>query len=669
MSDPVRISGFFSSFDTEAVISQLVQIRQIPLQRLDVQSAIADARKAAIEDLATKFGALRNRVTNLTSAFSVSGKTATASSTAVSASAGPTASVGSFTVDVLKVATGTSATGGAISAGVTSTAILDDAGLATAVTDGSFTINGVSIAVDPAVDTLDDVMARINASAAGVTAMLQNDANGRPNLVRLTSGSAIALGAGGDTSNFLSAMNLIAAPGTTTRESTRGIARLNPTDTMADASWAGGAPAAGDQSFAINGVTINYNTANDSLSDVLTRINASTAGVRARYDPVTDAVSIEQNQTGSIAIQLADDAGGDFLAKTGLLAAAQQTGQNAEYSVNGGTTQYSSTNTVSPLAGVSMTLATETAPGSPATVTVGQDATAALTAVRNFVTDFNAVMAALQSVTFADGSAENNQSGLLSGDSSIRQLASRLRGSVIGAAQNLDGAYDTLAQAGISFGAIGSAVGTTNTLQLDEAKFRTALETNPTAIQSLFSTISFGASLEVGGTSSISAATGSYTGTKAGSYKITDDGAGNLEILFTPLDGSATTTTTKTVVAGQAYDDIIPGMSVQIGAALQEGTSYVHVTAESQSPLQELKLFLDQQVGPGKALSQRTASYDSLIKDIKERQVEMQDRIDREMDRLRARFTQMELAQARAQSVLSTLEQMNAQLAANREAK
>lgn len=666
MTDPVRVSGFFATFDTEAVLSQLLEVRQVPLQRLEVQKALADARKAAVEDLVSKFGALRTRVTNLAGSFSVSGKAATVTGAGLTASAGPAASLGSFTVDINKIATGTRATGTAISAGVNATVTLAEAGLASAVTAGSFTINGIAIAVDPEVDTLNDVIARITADVPGVTATLENDTNGLPNLVRLTSASPIALGAGGDTSNFLAAMNLVASPGTTTRESARAIARLDVTEKMTDAAWVAGPPAAGDQAFTINGVSIAYNTANDSLNDVLNRINASSAGVRARYDPLSDQVSIEQLATGSLAVQLADEGAGDFLAKTGLLAAVQQTGQNAEYSVNGGPTQYASTNTVAPVAGVSVTLTAPTAVGSPVTVSVAGDTTAALTAVQAFVADFNAVMAAVQSATKADGSAENNQSGLLSGDTGVRQLGARLRGALIGGADAIGGAFTTMAQVGISFGPVGSAVGTTNTLQLDEAKFRTALETNPASVQALFSTLTFSAELEAGGTSSLTAVSGSYSGSKAGTYAITDDGIGNLEIVFTPNDGSAPTTTTKAVLTGQSYSDIIPGMSLDIGA-FQAGTSYVHVSAETESPLQQLKLFLDLQVGPGKALSQRTASYDALMKDIKERQIEMQDRIDREMDRIRDQFVRMEMAQARAQSVLASLQQMTAQMQANKQ--
>ena len=39
MSDPVRISGFFSTFDTESVISQLTQVRMNAVTLLEVCGA------------------------------------------------------------------------------------------------------------------------------------------------------------------------------------------------------------------------------------------------------------------------------------------------------------------------------------------------------------------------------------------------------------------------------------------------------------------------------------------------------------------------------------------------------------------------------------------------------------------------------------------------------
>jgi flagellar hook-associated protein 2 len=91
-----------------------------------------------------------------------------------------------------------------------------DAGYQSAVTSGYFTINGVQIAVDATNDNLHSVLARINASAAGVNASY-NAATGQITLTNKTTGvQSIVLGSSSDTSNFLSASGLTAASGAAT---------------------------------------------------------------------------------------------------------------------------------------------------------------------------------------------------------------------------------------------------------------------------------------------------------------------------------------------------------------------------------------------------------------------------------------------------------------------
>jgi len=786
VSDPVRIGGFFATFDTEKVIGQLTAVRQVRIQKLDIDQARADARKAAIADLVTKFSSLLAKVDALALSTSVSGKSATSSSTSLSAAAGPSATPGSFTVAVAKLATGTSATGTAISDALDAASPLGSSNFATTPTTGTFTISTVgggsqtfsvgpavaetatllnaanfavaptsgtytiatamggshTFTVDAATETLqdqvnainaagigvtasitndangranilaltslqgaitvgdvadtsnfltatnlvgssgtdtrssttaftkqmslDEILSEINASGIGVTATLTNDANGRPNIVTLTALTAISLGTGADTSNFLSATNLLASPGTTTRASTRSIARLNPSEKMADASWFGGPPAAGAHSIVLNGVTINYNTANDSLSDIINRISASGAGVTARYDSQTDTIKLQQTTLGSLDITLADDGtGGDLLAKTGLLAATQTKGTNAEFSIDGGATQYSTSNTVTGAPGVTLTLLGLIDAGSPATVTVGQDSTAAVNAVKGFVTEFNNVMTAIDAATKADGSTTGNQSGLLSGDASIRFLKSTLRSLLVGTGQAVPGSLSNLSQVGLGFGAVGSAVGTTSTLLFDQAKFTTALANDPTSVQSLFSAFALQASLVPGGTGSISGLTGTYSGSKAGAYAIVDDGAGNLTATFTPADGGSVTTTSATIVANGSTTALIPGMTVQAAPALQGGTHTIAVSTTSNSVFHQLKSFLDNQAGPGGMLAKREDSYDSISRDIKTRKETIQDRIDREMELLRDKFIAMEQAQARSQAIMSSLQQAITKLSAS----
>ncbi len=777
MVDPIRINGFFSSFDTEAVITRLTEARNIRVQRLDIHRARADVRGELIGDLASRLSSLLTRVNGLTTGFSVTGRTAAVTGTAISAAASPSATIGPFTVAVTKLATGTKSLGSAITAALDSVspmsksnfgtsptngtftvgstgggsatikvgpstanavALLSASNFSTAVTNGAFTlatatggsatltvdtatqslndlvtaINGTAIGVTASItndangranilsltstqgaitvgavaDTsnfltatnltgstgtttrasssavstqmsLSEVITGINAAGVGVTASIQNDTNGRANILSLTAATNVVLGNASDTSNFLSAANVLASPAGTTRASTLAVARINPNAKMVDAAFFGGPPAAGAHTFTINGVSIAYNTANDSLADVLTRINASAAGVSARYDAASDKIKLDQSKTGSLAITLAEDgAGGDFLTKTGLLAATQTMGTNAEFLIDGGPTQYSASNTVSSVPGVTVTLSALTDVGSPATVTVSQNTAGAIGFIKAFVADFNAALGAIDAATRADGK-DRSRAGELSGDATIRQLRSILRGMISGSGVGLTGAFKNLNEIGLGFGRIGSALGTTGALQFDEAKFAEALARDPAAVQTAFSSLTMAGTLTPGGTSSITGATGTYSGTRAGYYKLIDDGVGRITAEFHPVDGGSVTSTVATITANGTNTSLIPGMTLQIGAAFLGGEHTLQVAATQISPLQQLKQVLEGQAGSGGVLVRRQSSYQAVSADIQRRQDALSERIEREMEGLRKKFSNMEQLQARSQRLLATLQQ------------
>ena len=658
-SGPVRIGNFYSSFDTDAVIAQLTAAAQVPITQINTQEAKINQQNDAITAIQTQFATLLSRANTLMDPASVSAKTATVTGDGVSAAATPDAVPGSFTIDVTQIATGTSETGSALTGPLDATSLLNASNFGTPVTAGTFTIKtaqgSATITVDPTTQSLNDVLAAINAQTAttGVTASITTDANGK-DIIHMDSGSAgpIQLGNGADTSNFLAATNLLASPGTSTRDSTLPVARINLASTMATASFAGGAPVSGAHSFTINGVQINYDASADSLSAVINRINTSAAGVKATYDPITDKLSLTQSKLGSIGIQLADDAtGGNFLAATGLLTASQALGQNAQYSINGGPAQYSASNTVTVGNGVTVTLDAPTG-GTPATVTVGADETSAVTNINNFVTDFNALMTALAAATKAD----KDTPGPLSGDSDLISLMSSLRSMISDVGTNVTGSDTILASIGLSFGPIGSAVGTTDTLVFDQTAFNTAVQNDPLSVQNALSQFSLTAALAPGGTSSITGATGSYVGTIPGTYKITDDGLGNLTSVFSPADGSSPITELATVTANGTNTSLIPGMTLQIGT-LQAGTTTINASVTSESVIGKLRDFLNGIAGPNGTLKNRTDEYTNDIKDMEARKVEIQASIDAQVAVWQQKFTDMEEAEAQASTISQGLTQ------------
>lgn len=120
--------------------------------------------------------------------------------------------------NVLKVlgltgATNATSVSGGVAAGRIDAGIeLEKAGFSIRPTSGTVTINGVSIAVDAQVDSLDDLIEKINSSAAGVTASLDPDSN-RLTLIQKvtedTNADYIQLGSSSDTSNLFTALRLI----------------------------------------------------------------------------------------------------------------------------------------------------------------------------------------------------------------------------------------------------------------------------------------------------------------------------------------------------------------------------------------------------------------------------------------------------------------------------
>lgn len=158
----------------------------------------------------------------------------------------------------------------------------DDARLESALTvnPGSFTVNGIAIAVN-AGDSLNDVLARITASAAGVTATF-DVATERVQLTQKSSGSDHEILLGPDTSGFLAATKLAGAtlsPGTDYEPETAMI------DVAALSSVQSG-------SITVNGEIIAIDVASDSLQEVIDRINASEAGVVATLSASAQRVSI-----------------------------------------------------------------------------------------------------------------------------------------------------------------------------------------------------------------------------------------------------------------------------------------------------------------------------------------------------------------------------------------
>ena len=659
---PVQLSGLVSGLDITSIINQLMAVERQPLTLLQQQHDAAQAQYGALGNLEQRLTSLQSLAQTLATASTMSAKKATSDTpTTLTAAADSTAAAGTFQVTVKQLATATTVTSStAVGTAIDPTGLLQNANMATAVTAGTFTVNGVSISVDPTVDSLNAVISRINASGANVTASLVNDPDGRLNRLQITSNNSttVNLGGGGDTSNFLTATGLLnTAPGTTrTSVGNLGVALSGVALQSADLATALSTTSG---SFSINGVTISWDATQDSLNDIIGKINASSAGVTASYDALNDRVTLVAKQTGATQVAL-QDASGNFLAAAGLTSATQSLGQNARYSVstvNGGADLYSTSNTVTGVVpGVTLSLLSAT--NTPVNVTVSADVDSIVSDVQQFVSQYNSVVGLIDQQTFMNTDpASTTPNGPLAGDLSLEMIKERMRSTVGGAAIGTTGQYTALSQVGITFGAVGTAAGQANTLQVDETALRNALSTDPTAVAQLFSGLQLGATLQTGGTGSIASVSVAPTGLqRPGVYSIASDASGNLTATFTPDDGSAPFTVSGTIAAGGTNATLIPGVTLTAQSTLQAGTDTLSIPATQEGIMPMLTGYLNGYVMSGGILGTRQTGAQDTVNDLNDQIQQMQDSLTQKAQQLKDKFAAMEDALARLKQVQSMLQ-------------
>jgi flagellar hook-associated protein 2 len=421
----------------------------------------------------------------------------------------------------------------------------------------------------------------------------------------------------------------------------------------------------GNGSFTLNGVSIAYK-ATDSVTSVINRINASSAGVTAFYDPVQDRMRITASQTGARAMTMSDDQG-NFLAAIGATTGTQQLGQNALFSidsVNGGAQLTSSSNTVTGyVPGVSFDLKSTSA--TPVTVTVSQDPQSTINSVKQFVTQFNSTIKTIADLTKYDESTKT--AAALNGDYSVVAMGTTLRSKVSGAALGATGKYQNLLSIGVSFGAIGSAVGTTDNLTVDEAKLSAAIADNPQSVEAVLT--SFSAALGVPTGTNISAVSGTPNLHQDGTYSLTvnDATTGAASASFIGTSGQTIWSSAVTVAPGQDNYGIFPGLKVSVPSTLTAGaTDTFSMSVTNRGIGVSLNDYLNSMLDPANGyFKNRESSDDTETADFNKRIADMQDRLDQKQTALQAKYAALETTMSQLQSQSSALSSQIAKLNAS----
>jgi flagellar hook-associated protein 2 len=490
----LQLSGLASGFDWKSFVDQVMQTERAPINRLNAEKTANTNKISVFDTLSTRITDLQNAAKALRGDGLFNGRSAKSltANSSWSASASASTEPGTYAIAVSQLATATKRVGTSdIGQGIAATndvtgVTLSSMATATAVTAGVFTVNGSQVTI-ALTDSLQDVFDKISTATGGNVTASYDSTSDR---ITLSSGAAITLGAANDTSNFLAVTKLAnngtgtitsnASLGATKVSAALSSARLRSSITAVDGS--------GNGSFTINGVAISYNVNSDSLSAVLARINSSSAGVTATYDSAADKVTFSNKTTGNVGISFSEAAGG-LLDAIGITGGSTTAGNNAQFTVNGGPTLTSTSNTLDAtshgITGLSVTVNSQTTES----ISVAADTAAMRKSIEDFVTKFNSVQSYIEDQSKVTTSNNKVTAALLANNREVQSWSSTFRTKAFEEVSGLSGTIKRLEHLGIDFA---SGTGTTQLVIKDSAKLDAALRDKPAEVESFFKTASTG---------------------------------------------------------------------------------------------------------------------------------------------------------------------------------
>jgi len=573
---PVSFPGIASGIDYNSIITKLTSMTLAPNAQLNTQIATLNSANSELIKINSLLASVQASLEGISDAslFStyaaVSGNTNAALATGI---AGKTATPGTYVVESTKVATSTQILSSgsvghsirdAMAAGPYAGQSSDAIPLASsyaAVTPsngasggGKITIDGVTVDYDVTSQSLTTILNNIQTAVrAGADASFTIGYQGASDTIAISGSQAITIGSAGDQGNLVSVLKLDQAQIDNTGPTfsvtgTSGVGGLSQTASLDNVNGANLLTPVTAGTFTINGVTLSVDPTQDNLASVLTRINASTAGVIGSFDSASGRITLTNKATGpqSIVVGKAGD-GSNFLSAVGLTGGSGATstvGTQAKVVVQGPSgavqTYYSNANAITTaIPGISLTLVSDSS--TPFTINVSQDTSGLISAINTFTSAYNGAISEINQASMAPvvtavgngglaaSASQSLGGGVLFNSSDVDSIKNQLTNLVSGFL-GADRGYNSLSQIGLtlssSFAQLSTAnngatdnsgngsnpvqtttlQGTDGTIQpLDVAKLQAALAANPNAVQQL-----------LGGTSGLAYKVGGYLTTVTG---------------------------------------------------------------------------------------------------------------------------------------------------------
>lgn len=382
-------------------------------------------------------------------------------------------------------------------------------------------------------------------------------------------------------------------------------------------------------------ISININSANNTLSGIRDAINASNSSVSASIvnDGTSNRLVITSKDTGevnSLKISVAD-ADGNSQDATGLsqmaydpLAASGagknltqlQAAKNALLDVDGIAISKPSNTITDAIQGVTLNLVGISSVGTSADLTIVTDKDKIKESVKGFVDAYNKLDDTLRSLTKYDSSGKS--SGVLLGDATARSVITQVK-AVLTQTIASGNTINSLSQVGVSFLGTGK-------LALDDTKLTKAMNNNFNELAAIFTS-------SAKTSDALVSFSGSTSKTKAGTYAVNVTQLGSSTVNAAGSINGVAATGNKTSLTG-AFGDASEGLTVTIAGGALGDRGTVTFTRGYASQLDSLISTLLKDDG---ILSAKTEGIKSSIT-----------RLDKQTDALNIRLTAIE-ARYRAQ--------------------
>ncbi|MGV3618306.1 MAG: flagellar filament capping protein FliD [Fimbriimonas sp.] len=470
----ITFGGLSSGIDTESIISRLVQLEAIPIQRLETQQAQIQAKQSVYSQFRSRLSAFAQAAGSMNIADTFNPVTAGSTKMDVAILTGSSsATAGTYNLQVSKLA----------QAQKVATAAKTDTTTALGLTAGTIVVNGKALAVDQT-DSLRTIAQKMNSLGAGVTASLIDGGTGNAYMTISSSatGEANRIQLADLTGDVLTQLGMTSGAATVRTPATNGAKSFTFTSTTDNLKTALGSPTGGAATFSIDGTDVSVDLSTDTLQGVADKINGAGTGASATVVSSTkDGKTLYQLEiTGTSTPTFTDP--DNVLQGLGILQKGYGNelvaAQDAEFKLDNVSLKNSTNVVTNAIPGATLTLvkANATTPET-SVLTLSRDTNAIKGKIKAFADSYNDLVSFIDSNSQFD--KDSYRSGTLFGDSTAQQVESTMSSMLFNDIPGLDGPYKNLAAVGFKFDKEGK-------LTADDAILNAAIAADPAAVGAVF---------------------------------------------------------------------------------------------------------------------------------------------------------------------------------------